>query len=160
SKPAPSATSSTSNGLFNKQAPPTGSWTCDTCWISNKEADSRCAACQSPKPTSSGAPATPKMNINVDDNLRKKFAPPEGSWECDTCMVNNKGSDTKCVACETAKPGANSTASKTPAFGASSSTFPVLEKFAPPPGSWTCDTCMIVNKAEHLKCLACETPKP
>ncbi|XP_048582329.1 nuclear pore complex protein Nup153 isoform X2 [Nematostella vectensis] len=160
SKPAPSATSSTSNGLFNKQAPPAGSWTCDTCLISNKEADSRCAACQSPKPTSSGATATAKMNINVDDNLRKKFAPPEGSWECDTCMVNNKGSDTKCVACETAKPGANSTASKTPAFGASSSTFPVLEKFAPPPGSWTCDTCMIVNKAEHLKCLACETPKP
>ena len=26
-------------------------------------------------------------------------------WECDTCMIQNRQSDEKCVACEAAKPG-------------------------------------------------------
>ena len=27
-------------------------------------------------------------------------------------------------------------------------------------GEWTCDTCLVQNKSENMKCLACETPKP
>jgi len=35
-----------------------------------------------------------------------KFKKPEGSWDCETCSVRNKAEATKCVACESAKPGA------------------------------------------------------
>jgi len=35
-----------------------------------------------------------------------KFKKPEGSWDCETCLVRNKAEATKCVACESAKPGA------------------------------------------------------
>ena len=37
--------------------------------------------------------------------LLSQFAPPEGSWSCDTCMVDNKKTDSVCVACGTAKSG-------------------------------------------------------
>lgn len=34
-----------------------------------------------------------------------KFKKPEGSWECEVCLVQNKAEATKCIACENAKPG-------------------------------------------------------
>ncbi|XP_075601162.1 nuclear pore complex protein Nup153 isoform X5 [Balearica regulorum gibbericeps] len=34
-----------------------------------------------------------------------KFKKPEGSWDCEVCLVQNKAEATKCVACESAKPG-------------------------------------------------------
>lgn len=34
-----------------------------------------------------------------------KFKKPEGSWDCETCLVQNKADATKCVACESSKPG-------------------------------------------------------
>ncbi|XP_013791748.1 nuclear pore complex protein Nup153-like isoform X2 [Limulus polyphemus] len=33
------------------------------------------------------------------------------------------------------------------------------EKFKPDPGSWECSVCMLRNKSEDLKCVACENPK-
>ena len=36
--------------------------------------------------------------------LAQKFKPAEGSWECSVCMVNNKSTDDKCVACTTSRP--------------------------------------------------------
>ena len=42
----------------------------------------------------------------ASDSLLAKFAAPPGSWECDACMLQNKPDSTRCVACETPKPGA------------------------------------------------------
>ncbi|AWP21663.1 putative nuclear pore complex protein Nup153 [Scophthalmus maximus] len=39
--------------------------------------------------------------------LADKFKKPEGAWDCDVCLVQNKAADVQCVACQTAKPGAN-----------------------------------------------------
>ena len=150
------------------------------------------------------------------DDLMAKFKPASGSWTCDICMISNKADVTKCVACETPKPGAATaaeepkkeekkefsfgssggfkfgaatTATSEPAktggfsFGTSakptgsdlsasesaksgsSSTEPkpagdLSAMFKPAAGSWTCDICMISNKADVTKCMACETPKP
>ncbi|GFH51820.1 hypothetical protein CTEN210_08296 [Chaetoceros tenuissimus] len=33
------------------------------------------------------------------------FAVDKDSWKCESCMLRNKGSDVKCVACETVRPG-------------------------------------------------------
>nr|2EBR_A Chain A, Nuclear pore complex protein Nup153 [Homo sapiens] len=33
---------------------------------------------------------------------------PEGSWDCELCLVQNKADSTKCLACESAKPGTKS----------------------------------------------------
>lgn len=39
--------------------------------------------------------------------LGDKFKKPEGAWDCDVCLVQNKAADVQCVACQSAKPGAN-----------------------------------------------------
>ncbi|KAM6277215.1 nuclear pore complex protein Nup153 isoform 5-T5 [Spheniscus humboldti] len=34
-----------------------------------------------------------------------KFKKPEGSWDCEVCLVQNQAEATKCISCESAKPG-------------------------------------------------------
>jgi len=89
----------------------------------------------------------------------------------------------KCAACETPKPGAQVKSTNIPTsnsiadnggfkFGVSSHTTdmnsseaskPVddlFSKFKPAAGAWSCDICMISNKGDSDKCIACESPKP
>lgn len=51
-------------------------------------------------PTCTPASTAPLMGFG------DAFKKPEGSWECDVCMVQNKAEDQQCVACQSAKPGA------------------------------------------------------
>ncbi|XP_066979899.1 E3 SUMO-protein ligase RanBP2 isoform X2 [Macrobrachium rosenbergii] len=46
------------------------------------------------------APATGQKS------LAEMFKPPEGSWNCETCEVNNTAESARCVACQTPKPNA------------------------------------------------------
>lgn len=176
------------NNLLKKFAPLPGSWTCDTCLVSNKSTDTKCVACQASKPLT-GNPAPKRLDptsndlkqksappadswtacetakpgskppmlsskplVNLDNNLKKKFAPSKDEWSCDTCLVQNKSTDSSCVACESPKPGAeNAAKTSTVTFGLRDNS--VAAKFAPPSGSWTCD------KKEESTCAACETPK-
>ncbi len=39
--------------------------------------------------------------------LGDAFKKPEGVWDCDVCLLQNKAADVQCVACQAAKPGAN-----------------------------------------------------
>lgn len=50
---------------------------------------------------SSSASAAPVFGLG--DTFKK----PEGAWDCDVCLVQNKAADVQCVACQAAKPGAN-----------------------------------------------------
>ena len=36
-----------------------------------------------------------------------QFAPATDGWSCDTCLVDNKKTDTSCVACSTSRPGSS-----------------------------------------------------
>lgn len=92
-------------------------------------------------------------------SLSSMFAPKTNQWECDSCMLKNESTKGKCVACESPKPGTAATApaklleptlQSTPlnTFGT---------QFKAAANTWECDTCMIVNKAEASKCVACET---
>ncbi|XP_066272904.1 nuclear pore complex protein Nup153-like isoform X2 [Branchiostoma lanceolatum] len=108
-------------------------WTCDTCLIENKNEVTKCAACETPKPGSESKPAasTPAVNFG-SSNAFKSTSSSSGSllaaaadngqkWECETCMIYNTQDKTKCAACETPKPGGQSTSSS--AAGATSSGF-------------------------------------
>ncbi|XP_005092021.1 nuclear pore complex protein Nup153 isoform X2 [Aplysia californica] len=101
------------------------------------------------------------------DDLMAKFKKPPGAWDCGTCMLGNTAGAQKCVACETPKPRARKTDSttvlKAPTASATSTppaTDDFLAKFKKPAGSWECDTCMLTNKPDAVKCVACEAPKP
>lgn len=116
--PAPSSP----QALWEKFKPAAGSWSCPTCMISNTSSTARCVACETPKPGSSSAvarsgtaetaplgaspsPATSGVGAN-GPGFGSLFKPRASSWECDTCLVRNKGDATKCIACEVPRPGA------------------------------------------------------
>ena len=53
---------------------------------------------------------TPSSAPQVD--IMAKFRRPAGSWDCDVCMVQNTAEHTKCLACESPRPGTQSIGEK------------------------------------------------
>ncbi|XP_043993875.1 nuclear pore complex protein Nup153 [Gambusia affinis] len=166
------STASTATGFSPMFSKPAGTWECDTCLVSNKADAVKCVACETAKPGTGLKPSltfppnfsaaktasTPSDPVSTGiSGFGDKFKKPEGAWECETCLVQNKAEDTKCVACTASKPGASAAVSSA---AGSAPTFPLLEQFKKPEGSWECDTCMVQNKAANVKCVACQTTKP
>uniref|UniRef100_A0A9J8AL91 Nuclear pore complex protein Nup153 n=1 Tax=Cyprinus carpio carpio TaxID=630221 RepID=A0A9J8AL91_CYPCA len=182
-KPLLSAsTSSASLGFGDKFRPPAGSWSCGTCLLQNKSSDKKCVACLAPQPNTDSSSKSDSKSTEAPASISSLFAPPAGSWDCDTCLVRNKPDVVKCVACDTAKPGTGvksrmtlptlSEASSTLSAPSSSTTTTTTtassatgllgfgDKFKKPEGSWDCDVCMVQNKAQDVKCVACQSSKP
>ena len=55
------------------------------------------------------APKLPTTEAISQPPLTSLFQKPAGSWECPTCMINNKPELAKCAACETPKPAPKGT---------------------------------------------------
>ncbi|NXC13693.1 NU153 protein, partial [Corythaeola cristata] len=159
-----------------KTAP--NAWDCDTCLVQNKPEATKCIACETPKPGMGVMPAltfslgtgnsvtvtssSSSTHTTVTLGFGDKFKKPKGSWDCAVCLVSNKAEDSKCVACQSEKPGVPVpvTSSSVSAFSTSSGGFLDLDKFKKPEGSWDCEVCLVQNKAEATKCVACESAKP
>uniref|UniRef100_A0A8C4PC39 Nuclear pore complex protein Nup153 n=1 Tax=Dromaius novaehollandiae TaxID=8790 RepID=A0A8C4PC39_DRONO len=159
-----------------KTAP--GTWDCDTCLVQNKPEATKCIACETPKPgtgvmpaltlpavTDSSATVTSSSSgtdAMVTPGFGDKFKKPKGSWDCTVCLVSNKAEDSKCIACQSEKPGSSVpvTSSSVSAFSASSGGLLDLDKLKKPEGSWDREACLVQNKAEATKCVACENAKP
>ncbi|NXY81630.1 NU153 protein, partial [Alcedo cyanopectus] len=165
-------------GFDDKFKPPPNTWDCDTCLVQNKPEATKCIACETPKPGTGVMPAltlpvvtdstvtvtssSSSTDTTVTLGFGDKFKKPKGSWDCAVCLVSNKAEDSKCVACQSEKPGASVpvTSSSVSAFSAASGGFLDLDKFRKPEGSWDCEVCMVQNKAEATKCVACKNAKP
>ncbi|XP_016297403.1 nuclear pore complex protein Nup153 isoform X1 [Sinocyclocheilus anshuiensis] len=169
-------------GFGDKFRPPAGSWSCGTCLLQNKSSDKKCVACLAPQPNTDFSSKSDSKPTEAPASISSLFAPPAGSWDCDTCLVRNKPDVVKCVACDTAKPGTGVKSSLTlPALSEASSTLSATssttttttttassangllgfgDKFKKPEGSWDCDVCMVQNKAPDVKCVACQSAKP
>ncbi|XP_004693362.1 PREDICTED: nuclear pore complex protein Nup153 [Condylura cristata] len=171
--------SASGTGFGDKFKPAVGTWDCDTCLVQNKPEAIKCVACETPKPgtgvkrvltlpvasESAVTVATSSSSCTVTTGtlgFGDKFKRPVGSWECPVCCVCNNAEDNKCVSCMSEKPG-----SSVPAT--SSSAVPVslpsggslgLDMFKKPEGSWDCEVCLVQNKADSTKCVACESEKP
>ncbi|XP_003788372.1 nuclear pore complex protein Nup153 isoform X1 [Otolemur garnettii] len=109
-------------GFGDKFKRPLGSWECSVCCVSNNSEDNKCVSCMSEKPGNSvptSSSSTAPISLSSGSFLGlDKFKKPEGSWDCEVCLVQNKADATKCAACESAKPG---TKSEFKGFGTSSS---------------------------------------
>lgn len=151
--------------LLSQFGPPVGSWECEQCLVNNKPDDDKCVACTAANPGAkvTGVPqlgstsglklGNAGLKLSATTNPFPQLVPATGSWECSVCLVSNKLSDEKCVACKAAKSVAGdnnklSVAKPFPSLVASSST------------DWTCDTCLVSNKQDVVKCVACSAAKP
>ncbi|XP_051949144.1 nuclear pore complex protein Nup153-like isoform X2 [Xyrauchen texanus] len=175
-----STTSAPLSGFGDKFRPPAGSWSCGTCLLQNKSSDKKCVACLAPQLITDSASKLNSKPAETSASISSLFAPPVGSWDCDTCLVRNKTEVVKCVACDTAKPGIGvkssltlptvsetSTLSSAPSASSLSTTSSTAtgllgfgDKFKKPEGAWDCDVCCVQNKAQDMKCVSCQTPKP
>ena len=91
-------------------APPSGSWECGECFVTNKQGDDKCVCCSNPKPGSSKAEGKAKLTAVAAAPLSMP-SPPTGTWSCDACFVENKAEDTSCVCCTAPRPGTTATSS-------------------------------------------------
>ncbi|KAM6444647.1 nuclear pore complex protein Nup153 isoform 2-T2 [Rhynochetos jubatus] len=181
----PAISSFSANKDTSKQA--SSFWqpdTYDPC-LQNKTTDGKCVTCQAAKVStvestkqtiSSSQCVTSKAGVPTAGVLafEDKFKTAPTTWDCDTCLVQNKPEATKCVACETPKPGTGVmpaltlpvvTDSSVTVTSSSSSTDTTVslgfgDKFKKPKGSWDCTVCLVSNKAEDSKCVACQSEKP
>ncbi|KAM3596421.1 uncharacterized protein V6R79_014173 [Siganus canaliculatus] len=123
--------------------------------------------------SSSSSTNTTSSTATPSTGFSAVLSKPAGTWDCDTCLVLNKPDAVKCVACETAKPGTGLKPSLTlPSAFSAVKTVPTPtatvstgfvgfgDKFKKPEGAWECDVCMVSNKAEVTKCVACMSAKP
>ncbi|XP_017552192.2 nuclear pore complex protein Nup153 isoform X1 [Pygocentrus nattereri] len=162
--------------------PASESRNCDASIVQNKPSDKESVACLAPRPnTEFSSKLDNKPTKAPTASLTTLFAPPPGSWECDTCLVRNKPEVIKCVACDTAKPGTgvkptltlppasevssiicapSSSATTTISISTTSGPLGFGDKFKKPEGAWDCDVCMVQNKAQDIKCVACQNAKP
>ncbi|XP_077009650.1 uncharacterized protein LOC143677519 [Tamandua tetradactyla] len=104
---------------------------------------------------------TPSV-IGLEESLKG-----QSSRRRKTCLLRNKVPE-KCLVCEAAKLPSRGAAKQTgsgtsningkPTVSASGSGFG--HKCNPAVGTWDCDTCLVHNKPEALRCVACDTVKP
>ena len=143
-------------------APPADSWECGQCMIRNQAKDDKCVACMAPKPSALKTKMDPKSSAPAFKPLAQ-FAPPSGSWECDQCMVNNQATNSVCAACTAPRPvKSSSTVSglSKPSGSLSLGVPETMKGQKQSAGSWSCEMCLVQNKAEDSKCVACTAAKP
>lgn len=87
-------------------------WECSECLFKNNNTETQCFACKATKPSLkdkktsesliSGNVSEPKTTVN--DHFGSQFKLSSNQWECTSCFVRNKQTDTKCIACNALKP--------------------------------------------------------
>lgn len=129
-------------------------WECECCMVRNKQSDTSCVSCSSPKPQPKTLSTTVKAptQVSTTSDLMNKFKPAEGSWECPGCMIRNPAITGVCPCCQTAKPGGSAGTDKVDKVVKCSTTSE--------PEMWECSCCMVRNKSSVMVCPCCEAPKP
>ncbi|XP_038652917.1 nuclear pore complex protein Nup153 [Scyliorhinus canicula] len=149
-----------------------GMWSCDICLVQNKSEVLKCVACETPKPGTGikPLPVVTESTRNRESNtssstsvglvLADQFKKPEGVWDCAVCLLQNKAEDSKCVACQSTKPGASSVKTNIPASAPTKGILGFGDKFKKLAESWDCEVCLVQNSSNVTKCVACTTEKP
>eukprot|EP00063_Salmo_salar_P045597 XP_014020432.1 PREDICTED: E3 SUMO-protein ligase RanBP2-like isoform X2 [Salmo salar] len=140
------ATLSTRSGFGAQFSNKLGQWDCDTCVVRNEASSSSCVSCQTPNPSAKSTVEVAPTTKPTVSGFAALFSKKDGQWDCDTCLVRNDASASKCVSCQTPNPNASSSS-----FGA---------MFARQGGQWDCDACLVRNNNSANQCVSCEMPNP
>ncbi|XP_077393832.1 E3 SUMO-protein ligase RanBP2 [Festucalex cinctus] len=126
---------------FGKFAMKPGQWECDVCMVRNNYDAESCVSCANPNRNTKskvGAPVVANQSIAPFSGFGA-FAKEDGQrgakWECDSCLLINESTNSKCVACSAPNPNAKSTSSTTPSASAFSFNFGVKTSSGQPTGT-------------------------
>lgn len=135
------------NSFVKQFAKPDNVWECPTCMIDNKNEATKCAACQTTKP---GGKQKPVQSQKVDifkDDIKS------------TVVVQEKMFAKQSPKSErTSKEDMIEDIPKKEVDKEKVSLF--VKQFAKSKNDWECPTCLISNKIECVKCVACDQKKP
>ena len=150
------------NELFKKDV---GAWNCPNCFVNNKAHQSMCPCCSTQKPFSSSSTSKPADKNSISSSnvpLKELFKTDAGSWSCPSCYVTNKVDQLTCPCCATAKPQSSdvSIITSKSLSGTTSDNSSLMSLFKKDVGSWSCPTCMVMNKPDQALCPCCNTKKP
>ncbi|KAK7863649.1 hypothetical protein R5R35_006182 [Gryllus longicercus] len=170
-----STTKRTQNNGWGAKFSVPDSWECSSCLVRNKKDVKICVCCGGKQPS------TQSDSKNSDDKHLKKdketplissgwgsnFALQSGMWECSTCLVRNKATEDKCVACSEPRPAADkpgpgkaeATATTTTTAGRSAGAGDWGSQFKLTAGKWECSACFVRNEDKDQKCVSCTTPR-
>ncbi|KAJ3016788.1 UNVERIFIED_CONTAM: hypothetical protein HDU68_012027, partial [Siphonaria sp. JEL0065] len=124
-------------------------WECDTCLVSNPSDKVKCLSCEATKPGNAKASSTTPAPVSGGFSFSgASTSPPTAS----------SGGFTFGGA-STSTPSASSTTGSF-SFGGDSSTAPKPAAVASSGPNWDCDTCLVSNPPDKVKCMACEAAKP
>ncbi|KAI9552250.1 nuclear pore complex protein nup153 [Daphnia sinensis] len=93
------------SGFGEKFKPPTDSWTCPVCCVTNPKSKTSCLACESPAPAPKPASTVPIAPKPTTTGFGDQFKMAATQWECSVCMVRNSDTDNRCKSCEEPRPG-------------------------------------------------------
>ncbi|CAD7090013.1 unnamed protein product [Hermetia illucens] len=189
-KPTPAEATSTSVSSssvpFGAQFKMTSDkWECSICMVRNEKTVDKCVSCSNSRKAAEPAkvtfdaapvnkivsgPETVKPAEPLKNSFGDKFKPSADTWECSACFVRNKKDVSKCVACNTEKPGGKPSVSvpaAAPSLVSSSSSVPnklsdssFKSIVASQSAKWECSACMTRNEPARNKCACCEQAKP
>ncbi|KAJ3047225.1 hypothetical protein HK097_000115 [Rhizophlyctis rosea] len=117
-----------------------------------------------PTASTAAAPSTTGTTGGFDWGAAGMARTAPSGWTCEACFVSNANTATKCVSCETTKPGSTQSTSGAPPSASRSTTGGfnwTAAGIAPAASSgWKCDVCSVSNTDTATKCASCEEPKP
>ncbi|KAM9585121.1 E3 SUMO-protein ligase RanBP2 isoform 1-T1 [Trichechus inunguis] len=151
-------------------------WNCSSCSLKNAATAKKCVSCQNLNPSDKellGPPlveTVPTLKTGLE-SMQDRFAltpqKKEGHWDCNTCLVRNEPTASRCIACQSTKVASKSGSSfvqpSSFKFGQGDlpksvssdfrSVFPTKE------GQWDCSGCLGLNEGSATKCVACQKPR-
>ena len=175
------------SSIFPALAPPSDSWTCDTCLVPNKAQDVKCVACSTAKPgATQGKDTVPGTGLSLSSTGGLKLGGGISLGRGQTLGTRSaldgtlsSGSGFKLggdVSLGTGLKlgtgtsfGGGQTSSDDSGFKLGSGVSLGSSQLQPLPSlaltkeskdSWSCDTCLVVNKPDASSCIACTAPKP
>lgn len=132
-------------------------WECPECLSKNSSSEAQCFACKATrsnvkdKKTSAFTSVSSNANESktaANDSFGSQFKLTGTQWECTSCLVRNKQTDVKCVACNTPKPDAKQ-GTKSDAVGD--------DKHVK--NTWECPDCKSKIPNTSFACSSCDKSK-
>lgn len=144
---AQSATDPVSSGFGAQFNIKPGQWDCDVCAVRNEASADKCVACANSNPAGKSTVDAPAMSnpppMPAEPAFGADFAKKDGQWDCNSCLVRNDATESKCVCCQTVRD-----------------TDSLEAMFSKKIGEWDCDSCLVRNDASANQCVACQTQNP
>ena len=136
------------NSFVKQFAKPDNVWECPTCMIDNKNEATKCAACQTTKPGDKQKPVQSPQKVDIfKDDIKSTVVDQEKLFAKQSPKSERASKEDMIEDI----PRKEVDKEKVSLF---------VKQFAKSKNDWECPTCLISNKSECVKCVACDQKKP